>query len=67
MPSTVIRNLSYRPERRELEVTFTTGRRYVYSDVPQEVADEFRRATPKGPFFNKQIRSNYHYREIAPA
>ena len=30
MPSSVIRSHSYDPEREELAITFTTGRRYVY-------------------------------------
>ena len=67
MPSTAIRAHYYRPERRELEVTFITGRRYVYFDVPQEKVDAFRAASSKGAFFNNQIRSYYDYREIAPA
>ena len=37
MPSTVIRSLHYRPETRELEVLFTTGRAYVFHDVPPDV------------------------------
>jgi lysyl-tRNA synthetase class 2 len=67
MPSTVIRSFEYRPESRELEVTFTTGRRYIYSDVPQEVAAALRASRTKGIYFNKQIRPNYHYREMSSA
>ena len=44
MPSTVISTILYRPEARELEVLFTTGRRYVYRDVPAEAAEAFRSA-----------------------
>ena len=36
MPSTVIRRFDYGPERRELEMIFTTGRRYLYSGVPEK-------------------------------
>ena len=67
MPSTAIRAHHYRPERHELEVTFITGRRYLYFDVPQEVVDAFGNAPSKGAFFNTQIRPYYDYREIAPA
>jgi lysyl-tRNA synthetase class 2 len=65
MPSTVIRRFHYRPEDRELDVLFTTGRRYVYYDVPQEEADAFRAAFSKGRYFNSRIRDAYDYREAA--
>ena len=42
MPSSVIRRFAYDEMSGELWVEFTTGRRYVYSDVPHEVADAFR-------------------------
>ena len=64
MPSTVIRRFSYRPESRELEVTFTTGRRYLYSDVPEEAVEEFRAAFSKGVHFNRYIRDQFPYREL---
>ena len=64
MPSTVIRNYSYDPETRELKITFVTGRRYVYDDVPQDVADAFKAAFSRGTFFNQHIRDHYGYREI---
>ena len=34
MPSTVIRRFSYEEAARRLEITFTSGRRYQYHDVP---------------------------------
>jgi len=59
MPSTVIRRFAYCPDSSELWVEFTTGRRYVYSDVPREVADTFRSAFAKGVYFNlKCVRDN---------
>jgi hypothetical protein len=48
MPSTVIRYFRYDPSARELQVTFVTGRRYVYEEVPQDVFDAFRTAFSKG-------------------
>ena len=59
MPSTVIRRFDYSPERRELTVEFTTGRRYLYSDVPQEAASALRSAFAKGVHFNSQIRGRF--------
>jgi hypothetical protein len=65
MPSPVIRSHSYDPETAELTITFVTGRRYVYDDVPQDVYDAFKAAFSRGTFFNHHIRDHYGYREIA--
>ena len=64
MPSSVIRRFVYCPDSFHLWVEFTSGRRYVYSDVPQEVADTFRSAFAKGVYFNTRIRDHYPYREV---
>ena len=66
MPSTVIRRFHYRPEAHELDILFTTGRRYVYRDVPPEAAERFRAAFNKGRHFNTRIRGRYPYSERAP-
>ena len=63
MPSTIIRAFAYRPDSRELDVLFTTGRRYVYRDVPPEAAEAFRGAFAKGRHFNARIRGHYDYEE----
>ena len=67
MPSTVIRRFHYRPEEQELDVLFTTGRRYVYYNVPPEIADAFRAAFSKGRYFNARIRDNYEFSEVVEA
>ena len=64
MPSTVIKRFEYRPERRELQVLFVTGRCYLYSEVPEEAANAFRTAFAKGVHFNRHIRDRYPCREI---
>jgi hypothetical protein len=66
MPSTVIRRLDYYPDRRELEILFVTGRRYLYSGVPEEEAKHFRAAFAKGVHFNKYIRDRYPCLELDP-
>jgi lysyl-tRNA synthetase class 2 len=66
MPSTVIRRFAYDPEARVLDVTFTTGRRYLYHDVPQAAADDFRAAFSKGRHFNAHIRDAYLFTECVP-
>ena len=64
MPSTAIRSLFYDSAKSELRVTFVSGRRYVYADVPPEVFEAFKTAESRGAFFNYEIRDRYEYREI---
>ncbi len=64
MPSTAIRAFTYNEATRRLTVIFVSGRRYVYDDVPPDVADAFARAESRGGFFNREIRDRYRFREI---
>lgn len=64
MPSTVIRRFDYSPQSEELIVEFVTGRRYLYSDVPQDEVEAMSRAFAKGIYFNQRIRDRYAYREL---
>jgi hypothetical protein len=65
MPSNVIRRFAYCPGSGDLWIEFTTGRRYVYSEVPPEVVDTFRSAFARGVYFNTRIRDRYPHREVA--
>ena len=67
MPSTVIRKARYRPDDAVLDVLFTTGRRYLYHDVPPAEADRFAAAFSKGRYFNAHIRDRYAFTEVATA
>ena len=62
--STVIRGAWYLPERRQLDLLFTSGRRYIYSNVPETVASRFAEAESKGRFYNQQIRNCFPCREV---
>jgi KTSC domain len=64
MPSSVIRRFVYDQNEHQLWVEFTTGRRYVYSQVPDEVASAFRSAFAKGVYFNTRIRDRFPHREV---
>ena len=64
MPSSVIRRFVYDQMEGELWVEFTTGRKYVYSNVPEEVAEAFRSAFAKGVYFNTRIRDRFPFREV---
>ena len=67
MPSTVIRRFVYCPDSSELWVEFVTGRKYVYSGVPNEIPDAFRGAFAKGAYFNTRIRDQFPHREVKHA
>ncbi len=62
--STAIRGAWYLPERRQLDLLFTSGRRYRYSGVPMAVAREFVAAPSKGRFYNAEIRNRFPCREL---
>ena len=64
MPSTVICRYAYDHSTCELWVEFVSGRRYVYSDVPREVAETLGSAFAKGVYFNSRIRDRFPHREI---
>ena len=64
MPSTVIRRFVYDQSAGNLWVEFTTGRKYVYSNVPVEVAEAFRLAFSKGVYFNTRVRDRFPCREV---
>jgi lysyl-tRNA synthetase class 2 len=66
MPSQVIRRFDYRADARELDILFTTGRRYLFHDVPPEAAAAFRAAFSKGRHFNTRIRGRYAFTELEP-
>lgn len=57
--SSVMKTVRYDAARRELEVTFTTGRVYVYGDVPAEVYAALLAAPSKGEYFNAAIRDAF--------
>ena len=63
MLSTAIRSFDYRPDARELDILFKTGRSYVYHDVPPEAVKGFRSAFSKGRYFNARIRDRYRFTE----
>lgn len=64
MPSTVIRRFVYDTGSQELWIEFVSGRRYVYEDVPDAVADALRSAFSKGVYFNSRIREQFKCREV---
>jgi hypothetical protein len=64
MPSSVIRKFDYDPAGHKLAVTFVSGKRYAYMDVPEHVANDFRKAFSKGEYFNEAIRDHYSFERL---
>lgn len=62
--SSVIRAAAYDEELEELTVTFTSGKRYVYFDVPEWVYDGLLAAESAGEYFNRHIKDRYRYGEL---
>ena len=66
LPSTVIRRFAYDPDRAELDILFTTGRRYLYRAVPPEAHDALAAALSKGRYFNAHVRDVFEHEEVTP-
>ncbi len=64
MPSTVIRCFRHDPATARLLVVFQSGRKYVYSPVPEATAQAMRRAFSKGEFFNEHIRDRFAFERL---
>jgi hypothetical protein len=57
----MIRFVRYDPRGRALHIIFTSGKTYIYMDVPREVYDALLKADSKGEFFNEEIRDQYSF------
>ena len=62
-----IREVRYSAPQKKLFVTFTTGREYVYEQVPQSVFRQLKNSASKGTYFNQNIRDHYPFRELLVA
>lgn len=63
--SSVITRANYWPDERAMELSFTTGRRYLYLGVPPDVAEAFAAAASKGDYFNRAIKGRFACHELA--
>lgn len=57
--SSMIHAVGYDAEARELEVVFTSGKIYRYSEVPQSVYDELLAAESKGQYMRASVIGVY--------
>ncbi|MEW6081858.1 MAG: KTSC domain-containing protein [Bacillota bacterium] len=62
--SSSVASIGYDSNTMTLEVEFTSGSIYQYYDVPENVYQEFMRASSKGQFLHANIRHNYRYTKL---
>lgn len=68
MPSTSLRDISYDPDRRMLDVTFiASGKRYRYFAVEPHEYEALMRAFSRGSWFNRHIKPKHEVELIFDA
>jgi len=60
----MIHSVGYDSVRMLLEIEFTSGKTYLYKNVPEHVYRELMSADSKGHYFERQINRKYTYRQI---
>jgi len=65
MPSSVIAGIEYDNLSHTLRITYVSGRRYDYKNVPERVYAAMRAAFSKGTFLNKYIKGKYKFEHVA--
>jgi len=64
MPSSVIKHFNYDQDAAALYITFVSGMRYKYKNVPPEIYQMLNAAGSKGRYFNHYIRNKFKYRKL---
>ena len=54
--------VGYDTETKELAITWTKGKRSIYSDVPEELAEQLVNAPSVGTMLNGEIKPYYKHR-----
>lgn len=61
--SSMISEVGYDPNTKDLEIVFKSGKKYVYSGVDLCVYEELIKASSVGQYFHSFIRGQYFYEE----
>jgi hypothetical protein len=64
MPSTVVAHMDYYAKSSTLRITFTSGEKYEYKQVPAAIYEAMKQATSKGIYLNKFIKGHYPYKKV---
>jgi hypothetical protein len=57
--------VDYDASRRQLRVSFRSGERYLYFQVPASCYRELLEADSKGAFFNRHIRNRFSFQHLS--
>ena len=56
--------VTYDRRSRQLTITFKSGGKYVYFEVPAQVYEDLLAAPSAGRYFDANIRDRYHFQRI---
>ncbi|HEY9810391.1 MAG TPA: KTSC domain-containing protein [Halomicronema sp.] len=62
--STMASAIGYDPDQQTLQVEFSSGKVYQYTDVEEETWESLCQADSIGGFYNNQIKGNYNCRRL---
>jgi hypothetical protein len=62
--STVITSIRYDHRTRALDITFTSGEAYRYSNVPRDIYVALLDAESKGEFFNDHVKGVFPFAKV---
>ena len=60
--SSNVSTVGYDPETKDLTITWTKGKRSIYSNVPEELAEQLANAPSVGSMLNSEIKLYYSHR-----
>ncbi len=62
--SSMIKYAEYNPDLQELTVTFNNDVDYLFSEVEENIVQDFFAAESHGKFFNQNIKGSYNFSKI---
>jgi hypothetical protein len=65
LESETLASALYVPQRRQLELEFRSGERYLYFQVPLQCYRELLEAESKGAYFNRAIRDRFPFEKVS--
>ena len=65
LQSKTLASALYHPRRRQLQLEFRSGKRYLYFQVPPQCYQELLSADSKGGYFNRHIRNRFPFQDLS--
>lgn len=62
--SSMVSEVGFDDETNELLITWATGKKGAYADVPEELAVKLSNAASVGEMINAEIKPNFKYRKM---